>query len=286
MDSSNNTDTGDTGSINANSTVAHNPPRISMISTAVSFLQNPNVSRSSLMQKEKFLRSKGLSDEEIQLAFQQAGIFTKDPNSTIINMEIGHHRSPPQPPTTTLAPLYRSPETALQKFYNVISSTAMVTGIVYAIYYVYKNFIAPFLFGKKKDEKSTDDLINELDKKIDKNIRKLNVDVTALKDEIRSSYNGDHVLRQDMLSFKNDLDAIKGLLLNRKQFASPVVPPSIPAWQLQSQRTIGVGETSQHTDSDKNDDNGSADGSGDNGSAGSSETEVVTKHSDSSLELL
>lgn len=72
----------------------------------------------------------------------------------------------------------------------------------------------------------------------------------------------------------------------RKQFASPVVPPSIPAWQLQSQRTIGVGETGQNTDSDKNDDNGSADGSGDNGSAGSSETEVVTKHSDSSLELL
>lgn len=42
-----------------------------------------------------------------------------------------------------------------------------------------------------------------------------------------------------------------------------------------------VAEASQHTDSDKNDDNGSADGSG-----GSSETEVVTKHSDSSLELL
>lgn len=170
------------------------------------------------MQKEKFLRSKGLSDEEIQLAFQQAGIFTKDPNSTIINMEIGHHhRAPPpiQSSPTTLSPLYRSSETALQKFYNVISSTAMVTGIVYAIYYVYKNFIAPFLFGRKKDKKSTEDLINELDKKIDKNIRKLTVDVTALKDEIRSSYNGEHVLRQDMLSFKNDLDAIKGLLLNR-----------------------------------------------------------------------
>lgn len=67
----------------------------------------------------------------------------------------------------------------------------------------------------------------------------------------------------------------------RKQFASPVVPPSIPSWQLQSQRTIGVGESGQHTDSDKNDDNGSADGS-----RGSSETEVVTKNSDSSLELL
>lgn len=64
----------------------------------------------------------------------------------------------------------------------------------------------------------------------------------------------------------------------RKQFASPVVPPSIPAWQLQSQRTIGA---STQNDGDKNDDNGSADGSG-----GSSETEVVTKHSDSSLELM
>lgn len=58
-----------------------------------------------------------------------------------------------------------------------------------------------------------------------------------------------------------------------------MVPPSIPAWQLQSQRTIG--ESESQNDGDKNDDNGSADGSG-----GSSETEVVTKHSDSSLELM
>lgn len=189
---------------------------LKQISTAVSFLQNPNVARSSLMQKEKFLRSKGLSDEEIQLAFQQAGIFTKDPNSTIINMEIGHH--PVQASAhnqATLSPFYRSPDTALQKFYNIISSTAMVTGIVYAVYYVYKKFIETFLFGRKKDKKSTEDLIGELDKKMDKNIRKLNIEVTALKEEIRSSYNGDRVLRQDMLSFKNDLDAIKGLLLNR-----------------------------------------------------------------------
>lgn len=191
------------------------------VSTAVSFLQNPNVSRSSLMQKEHFLRSKGLRDDEIRLAFQQAGIFAKDPNSTIINMEIGHR------PTATAAlaqssnsfatfvPLYRTPETALQKAYNIISSTALVTGVVYAVYYVYKKFIEPFLFGRKKDKKSTTELLNDLDKKMEKNIRKLGVEVTALKDELRSSYTGDHVLRQDMLAFKGDLDAIKGLLLNR-----------------------------------------------------------------------
>lgn len=55
-----------------------------------------------------------------------------------------------------------------------------------------------------------------------------------------------------------------------------MVTPSIPAWQLQSQQSIGA-SASAHNDADKNDDNGSG---------GSSETEVVTKHSDSSLELM
>lgn len=173
------------------------------------------MARSSIVQKEKFLRSKGLSDEEIQLAFQQAGVFTKDPNSAIINMEIGHRAPPPSLQTQTMSPFYRSPETALQKIYNIVSSTAMVTGVIYAIYYVYKQFIEPFLFGRKKDKKDTSEMISELDKKVDRNLRKLNVEITAIKDEIRSTYNGDHMLRQDMLTFKNDLDTIKGLLLNR-----------------------------------------------------------------------
>lgn len=84
------------------------------------------------MQKEKFLRSKGLSDAEVQMAFQQAGIFAKDPNNTIINMDIMHQ-------TPSILPLHRvEPETALQKIYHVISSTAIMAGVVYSIYYVYK----------------------------------------------------------------------------------------------------------------------------------------------------
>lgn len=149
-----------------------------------------------------------MTDEEIKLAFQQTGVFTRDPN-----IEIGHRPLPA--PNTSLTPLYREPESAMQKFYNIISSTAMVTGIVYAIYYVYKRFIESFLFGGKKDKKSTADLLNDLDKKVDRNLRKLNVEMTAIKDEIRTTYNGDHMMRQNMLTFKSDLDAIKGLLLNR-----------------------------------------------------------------------
>lgn len=151
------------------------------------------------------------------MAFQQAGIFTKDPNSAIINMEIGHRAHGPMqsPATIPFNPLYRSPETAIQKIYNIISSTAMVTGVVYIVYYVYKRFIEPFLFGRKKDKKSTIDLLNDLDKKVDRNLRKMTVEITAMKDEIRSTYSDDHMLRQDLRTFKSDLDAIKGLLLNR-----------------------------------------------------------------------
>jgi peroxin-14 len=63
---------------------------------------------------------------------------------------------------------------------------------------------------------------------------------------------------------------------SRKQFASPnlpIVPPSIPAWQLTAHRQ----QQSDHDKIDKHDD--------DSGS-GSSETEVVTKNSDSSLEIM
>lgn len=91
------------------------------------------------------------------------------------------------------------------------------------------------------------------------------------------------VNRTSFQTIKSDLDAIKGLLLNKKQFASPIVPPSIPAWQLAAAGSnsqlaeVNHGQGEAH-DKDVNDDN-------DTGS-GSSETEIVTKNSDSSLEIM
>lgn len=139
-----------------------------------------------------------------------------------------------------------------------------------------------------------------MEQKFERNIADLNTEVVRVRDEFRNSFNNDHLLQRELMSFKGDLESIKGLLLNRlvwiviicisnkkkshdipsftivrKQFASPIVhPPSIPAWQLQAHRNASVGNGA---DIDKNDDAGSG---------GSSETEVVTKNSDSSLELM
>jgi hypothetical protein len=43
------------------------------IVTAVKFLQNPNVQKSSLANQQAFLKRKGLTDEEVHIACERAG---------------------------------------------------------------------------------------------------------------------------------------------------------------------------------------------------------------------
>ena len=102
--------------------------------TAVNFLRNPKVSRSSLLQKRNFLASKGLSEDEIQAAFERVGIFTKlnmietplGEESTVINV-------PSQPPAK-----YKHQMTTFEKIKDLVSSAALLSGIAYAVYMFYK----------------------------------------------------------------------------------------------------------------------------------------------------
>jgi len=235
--------------------------RESLIATAVNFLYNENVRRSPISQKQKFLRSKGLTEDEIQIAFEKAGVFSSDPNTAIklgINSSQSNHSN--QNFVLHQIPVV-STFTKIKEFLN---SAAIISGLLYAVYKFYKNYIEPFLFGRKK--KSIEEQLTKNDSKVDTGINKLNTEVIKIHEEI-SSNNPNEILRE-INNFKNDLEAIKGLLLNRKQFANPF---PIPAWQLQT--------TQHHHQTDKNDD---ADGSG----SGSSETEVVVKNSDSSIEIM
>lgn len=95
-----------------------------------------------MQQKQKFLRSKGLTEDEIQIACERAGIFTTDPNSTVINMGIST-----KPNVSGMATQYSMSQTSaavvahrstLQYIKDVLSSTALLAGITYAIYLFYK----------------------------------------------------------------------------------------------------------------------------------------------------
>ncbi|XP_055386291.1 peroxisomal membrane protein PEX14 [Condylostylus longicornis] len=237
----------------------NNRERESLIATAVNFLHNDNVRRSPLSQKQKFLRSKGLTENEIQIAFERAGVFSNDPN-TVINL--GINSSQAQHSKNLVVHQLQVP-TTFTKIKDFLNSAAIISGIIYAIYKFYKNYIEPFLFGRKK--KTVEEQLSEIDNKVDTGISKLSTEVIKIREDI--SCNNQNDILRELSNFKNDLEAIKGLLLNRKQFANPF---PIPAWQLQS---------TQHHQADKNDD---ADGSG----SGSSETEAVIKNSDSSIEIM
>ncbi|KAL4830786.1 hypothetical protein H8958_002813 [Nasalis larvatus] len=56
-------------------------PREPLIATAVKFLQNSRVRQSPLATRRAFLKKKGLTDEEIDMAFQQSGTAADEPSS-------------------------------------------------------------------------------------------------------------------------------------------------------------------------------------------------------------
>lgn len=243
----------------------------------------------TLVQKQQFLRSKGLTAHEIQLACERAGVFTQDPNNPNTVINIGSQLA------------VQPQQTAFGRLRELLHTTALFSGVVYAIYlfwrvsnilyiilYIMSNikclqkFIAPFLFGKPK-KKPVEDVLADIDKKVVARTDALNNEITLVKDMITLQQKEQaQQMTREFNHFRCDLDAIKGLLLNRKQFAGPVQPiavPSIPAWQLASSpHHHRHSNNSQSDDNDKPDDAGSG--------SGSSETEVVTKNSDSSLEIM
>jgi peroxin-14 len=53
------------------------------IGTAVKFLQNPNVQKSSLANQQAFLKRKGLTEEEVRIACERAGAIGSPTNNGV-----------------------------------------------------------------------------------------------------------------------------------------------------------------------------------------------------------
>uniref|UniRef100_A0A2M4BV69 Peroxisomal membrane protein PEX14 n=1 Tax=Anopheles marajoara TaxID=58244 RepID=A0A2M4BV69_9DIPT len=256
------------------------PPREHLIVTAIKFLNNPNVVRSAINKKQAFLRSKGLTEDEIQIACERAGVFTGDPklpSHTVISMGVESGGSANYAKSGAYQLQQRS-SNFLTRMKDMLSSVAMISGLMYGVYWFYKRFIEPLLFRDKKKKTVTEELA-ELNASVTLKIETLSTELTGIREEL-NRVNQLNERMKELTSFKGDLDSIKGLLLNRKQFAAPnlpIVPPSIPAWQLRSQQHQQPSSEGEH---DKNDDNDTGSGSG------SSENDVVLKNSDSSLEIM
>lgn len=108
--------------------------------TAVQFLQNPKVSSSPSMQKQEFLKRKGLTDEEIKTAFKLASV----------DNTAGHNVIQSQNPYTAIQISgsnhpYRQMSVYqprfLQKVKEFFNVTALIGMTVYCVYWFYKVFM-------------------------------------------------------------------------------------------------------------------------------------------------
>ncbi|KAF3696763.1 Peroxisomal membrane protein PEX14 [Channa argus] len=214
------------------------------IATAVKFLQNPKVRQSPLATRKAFLKKKGLTDEEVELAIQRSG-------STEDVLSLGpvvpsHHFH-----TSQLAPGAHIPAGYRWRDYGAL--TIIIVGIVFGFHQLYKKYILPLIMGSREDKKHLQRMesniaamsgtltqtvsqlqqtlvsVQELLIQQQQRIQELSQELSAA--EASSSTN--RILdNQTIGELKAEIVSLKGLLLSRRQFPSTPTIPKIPSWQI------------------------------------------------------
>lgn len=219
-------------------------PREAMIATAVKFLQNHKVRQSPLETRKVFLKKKGLTDKEIELAIQRSGS-TDEP---LALTPVG-----PQYPLLDpqLAPIPYSPRGYRWRDYGAL--TVIMMGMAFGFHHLYKKYILPLIMGSKEDKKHLQRIesnIAEMSGTLTQTVTQLQQTLATVQDLLVQQQQKIHDLSQELSTteassstnrildtqtigdLKAEIGSLKGLLLGRRQFpASPSVP-KIPSWQM------------------------------------------------------
>lgn len=245
------------------------------------FLQNPRVSSSPRKYKQQFLKSKGLTNDEIKKAFELASLVIPIENhseTSAFTVSPNHTNS-----------FYHLP-TFFYKIKEFFNTTVLIGATFYCVYMFYKvyfiiflifnsinyyiqvidfyfinlqNFIKPYIFG---DVKNNSVMIESCDSTLTKSVIEMKDSIIKIEASVNKLMHNnlpDPSISHLVQELKQDLASLKGLLLSRKQF--PSAPPSIPPWQLETP------SQSREKATDREDD----------AASGSS-----TNNSDSSLEMI
>ncbi|KAF0036400.1 hypothetical protein F2P81_011712 [Scophthalmus maximus] len=214
------------------------------ITTAVKFLQNPKVRQSPLATRKAFLKKKGLTDEEVELAIQRSG-------STEEVLPLSPVGSPHPLHATQLAPIAHSSAGYRWRDYGAL--TVIMVGIAFGFHQLYKKYILPLIMGSREDKKHLQRMesniaamsgtltqtvsqlqqtlvsVQELLIQQQQRIQELSQELAAA--ETSSSTN--RILENQTIGeLKQEVVSLKGLLLSRRQFPSTPTVPKIPSWQI------------------------------------------------------
>merc|ERR1719220_1079984 len=213
--------------------------RQDMVATAVRFLENDRVRASTDEMKRKFLLKKGLNEGEIREAFARVKPAVQQPapeQAVAVPVQVGGGH-----PVTAVS--HSSFSSRIRDLLNLL---LLIGGASYGLRYLWKTYIAPWLFGPSKPVPNPQAAVVETCQAVLGGVQQLQQAITSLQTSINSqaekleraveSRQGRHETTGDIGELKAEIQSVKGLLLSSRSFPQqpPVsAPPSLPAWQLQ-----------------------------------------------------
>ena len=177
---------------------------------------------------------KGLTSDEVDYAIECASNGQAYHPTLDSGTEPGLYRPIPYP-----NPVYQPPGLWMVTE-SLAPAVALVAGIAYGVYLIYKNYIEPLLFGQKKHPLL---LIMEGINRLSETVDKLNEGLVSIELNIRKQIEKDLALnsrptpaeKAALNDLKKEILSVKTLLLNRKNFPEAPIPSqsvSIPEWQM------------------------------------------------------
>merc|ERR1712130_980082 len=212
--------------------------RKDMVATAVRFLENDRVRASTDDMKRKFLLKKGLNEAEIREAFARVKPAVQQPapqQATPVPLQVGGAHP-------GLAVSQSSFSSRIRDLLNLL---LLIGGASYGLRYLWKTYIAPWLFGPTKPVPNPQAAVVETCQAVLGGVQQLQQAITSLQTSISSqaekleraveSRQGRQENTGELGELKAEIQSVKGLLLSSRSFPQqpPVsAPPSLPAWQL------------------------------------------------------
>merc|ERR1712212_1324577 len=218
--------------------------RQDMVATAVRFLENDRVRASTDDMKRKFLLKKGLNEGEIREAFARVkpvAVQQSGPQQAVaVPLQVGGGHP-------VIAVSQSSFSSRVRDLLNLL---LLIGGASYGLRYLWKTYIAPWLFGPAKPVPNPQAAVVETCQAVLGGVQQLQQAITSLQTSISSqaekleraveSRQGRQENTGELGELKAEIQSVKGLLLSSRSFPQqpPVsAPPSLPAWQLQQNET-------------------------------------------------
>jgi len=224
--------------LKSRATTVEDGVRQDMVATAVRFLENDRVRASTEDMKRKFLLKKGLNENEIREAFARV-----KPQQEISQRQTAVHSLQAGGQQPVLAVTQSSFSTRVRDLLNLL---LLIGGASYGIRYLWKTYIAPWLFGPAKPAPNPQAAVVETCQAVLGGVQQLQQAITSLQTSISSqaekleraveNRQGRQESTGELGELKAEIQSVKGLLLSSRSFPQqpPVsAPPALPSWQLQ-----------------------------------------------------